>query len=89
MLRIQANYTLIDYENITDSRGLKNYWIQIIGYKLDTNWIQIVTDYLFQVLVSPISIDVYKGGIQDYIMISRLDSCKGRIINRFSETAKI
>ena len=70
-----ANYTpdvlfsAIEYENITAFRGLKSYWIEN------------VTDYLFQVLVPPISIDVYKGGIQDYITISRPDSCKERIKN--------
>ena len=67
-----------DYENVTtDSRGFKNYWIEI------------VTDYLFQVLVSRISIDVHKGSSQDYITISRPDSCKEGIIYRFSKTAKI
>ena len=59
----------IDYKNITDS------------YRFKYCWIEIVTDYLFQVLVSPISIDAHKGDIQDYITISRPDSCKERILN--------
>ena len=40
-----------------------------------------VTECLFQVIMFPISIDVHKGGIQDYITISRPDSCKERILN--------
>ena len=43
-------------------RGYQNYWTEI------------VTGYLFQVLVFPISIDVHKGGIKDYITIARPDS---------------
>ena len=68
-----ANYTpdllfgAIDYENITDSRG-------------------VVTECLFQVIIFPISIDVHKGGIQDYITISRPDSCKQRILNTIYKT---
>ena len=63
-----ANYTpdllfgAIDYENITDSRG-------------------VVTECLFQVIIFPIPTDVHKGGMQDYITISRPDSCKERILN--------
>ena len=40
-------------------------------------------------LVSPIPLDVHKGVIQDYITISGPDSCKERIQNRISNTAKI
>ena len=78
-----ANYTpdllfgAVDYENITDSRGFKYCRIEV------------VTDCLFQVIISPMSMDVHKGGIQDYITILRPDSCKERIINRISNTAKI
>ena len=57
------------------------------GYKYC--WIDIVADYLFQVLVYPISIDVHKGGIQDCITISRPHSCKDRMQNRIYNTAKI
>ena len=46
---------MIDYENIRESWGFKYCWIDI------------VTHYLFEVVESPISIDVHKGGIQDYI----------------------
>ena len=35
--------------------------------------------------VSLISIDVHKGGIQDYITISRPDSCKERILNTINK----
>ena len=49
-----------------------------------------ITHYLFEVVVSPISIDVHKGGIQDYIItISRPDSCKQRILNTIYKTEEI
>ena len=67
----------INYKNITDYRGFKCCRIEV------------VTDCLFQLIISPISIDVHKGGVQDYITISRPDSCKERILNRISNTAKI
>ena len=35
---------------------------------------------LFQGVVSPISKDVHKGVIQDYIAIARPDSCNERIL---------
>ena len=65
---------VIDYENSTGFRGLQNYWMEI------------VTDQLFEVLVPPISMDFHKGGIQDYITISRPDSCKQRILNTIYKT---
>ena len=60
-------FSAIEYQHITAFRGLKSYWIENVIY------------YLFQVLDPPISIDVYKGDIQDYITISRPDSCKEKI----------
>ena len=65
---------VIDYENSTGFRGLQNYWIEI------------VTDQLFEVLVPAISMDFHKGGIQDYITISRPDSCKQGILNNIYKT---
>ena len=56
-----------DYENSTDSYGLKYCWIEI------------VTHWLFQVVVSSISICIHKGGIHNYITISRADSCNEKI----------
>ena len=45
-----------------------------------------VTECLFQVIMFQISIDVHKGGIQDYITISRPDSCKQRKLNDIYNT---
>ena len=57
-------------------------------YQFKYCWIEVVTDYLFQVLVSPISIDVHKGGIRT-ILRFHAPSCNERIQNRISKTAKI
>ena len=51
-----------------------------IDYENITDSGGVVTECLFQVIMFPISIDVQKGGIQDYITISRPDSCKERIL---------
>ena len=42
-----------------------------IDYENITDSCEVVTDCLFQVIIYPILIDVHKGGIQDYITISR------------------
>ena len=46
-----------------------------IDYENITDSGGVVTECLFQVIMFPISIDVHTGGIQDYITISRPDSC--------------
>ena len=82
-LAMYPNYTpdllfgAIGYENIADSREFEYCRIEV------------VTDCLFQVIISPISMDIHKGGIQDYITMSHPSSCKYKIINLIYNTAKI
>ena len=56
-----------------------------IDYENITDSGGVVTECLFEVIMFPISIDVHKGGIQDYmyITISRPGGCKQRIHTRF------